>query len=232
MDPLSFTTVVSTLSLTLLPFRCRTAAGRFNPVVGGTSEAACAECKVGQSSARGSASCTVCDVGYYRPQATSAASDCTACGSVKGISCGLDTTTATLNLTRGYWRHSTITVETHYCKSDGSWSPCLGGGNAGHEGDGYCAPGYRGPRCELCDGPAYSRYFDRHVARCEPCGDVVVRGFAAAGLVVGVLAAVGGPAIILQRTPTTFPRKRLVKQLHKLLALWRAARMQSKIKIG
>jgi hypothetical protein len=220
------------LSLISLSPRCHAAAGRFNPVIGGTSDAACAECKVGQSSPRGSASCTICDGGFYRPQATSAASECTACDSVQGISCGLDTTTATLNLTRGYWRHSAATIETHYCKSDGSWSPCLGGGDAGHEGDGYCAPGYRGPRCELCGGPASTQYFDSHVARCKPCGDVVARGFAAAGLVVGVLAAVGGPAIILQRPPTTLSRKRLVKQLHKLRALWRAAGMQCKIKIG
>eukprot|EP00966_Prymnesium_polylepis_P269010 6214559-Prymnesium_polylepis.1 len=57
----------------------------------------------------------------------------------------------------------------HYCKSTGNWTPCQGGIDAGDEGDGYCAEGYRGPRCEICSGPRYTRYFDKLDVRCHEC---------------------------------------------------------------
>jgi hypothetical protein len=65
------------------------------------------------------------------------------------------------------------TTQTYHCKADGDWTPCRGGITAGDEGDGYCKEGYRGPRCELCDGSgsAYSRHFDKLDARCHDCGD-------------------------------------------------------------
>jgi len=101
---------------------------------------------------------------------------------------------ATLNMTARNWRHSTATRDTHLCKTDGSWTPCLGGDDAGFEGDGYCAPGYRGPRCELCDGPAHSRYFDKLDARCHDCGDMGGRAtiLVAVMLLLILIAAIGG----------------------------------------
>jgi hypothetical protein len=109
----------------------------------------------------------VCAEHHYRPYANSTKSECVPCERVAGIVCSANTTVVTFNLTAGYWRHSTATAETQPCKSDGSWTPCKGGANAGADGDGYCAQGYRGPRCELCDGPAYTRYFDKLEARCH-----------------------------------------------------------------
>eukprot|EP00966_Prymnesium_polylepis_P043047 999936-Prymnesium_polylepis.2 len=99
-----------------------------------------------------------CAEQHYRPFENSSASECAACEAVKGAICGTNPTVATLNLTMGYWRHSVATIETHRCKSDGSWSPCSGGGDAGFDGEGYCAKGYRGPRCELCDRPGHAQY--------------------------------------------------------------------------
>eukprot|EP00966_Prymnesium_polylepis_P042859 995896-Prymnesium_polylepis.1 len=129
-----------------------TAEGTYNPTPGGTSEQACLKCEPGQDSVRGSARCTVCAADFYRPTSDSSVDECTKCSAVRGVSCAADTTIETLNLTSGYWRHSSATKQTHLCKSDGSWTPCIGGHAAGAHGDGYCAPGYRGPRCELCAG--------------------------------------------------------------------------------
>eukprot|EP00966_Prymnesium_polylepis_P044096 1022501-Prymnesium_polylepis.1 len=65
-----------------------------------------------------------------------------------------------LTLKVGYWRHSTVTLQTHSCPIAEGWTPCRGGIDAGHEGDGYCAPGHRGLRCEVCDAPTHAKYFD------------------------------------------------------------------------
>jgi hypothetical protein len=124
-------------------------------------------CELGASVPR-----PVCGENQYRPLENSSASECAPCNAIPGIICGANPTIATLNLTAGYLRHSVATTEAYRCKADGSWSPCSGGGDAGDEGDGYCGPGYLGPRCELCDAPADSRYFDKLDVRCHDCGNV------------------------------------------------------------
>jgi hypothetical protein len=151
----------------------------------------CKQCEIGQSSMRGSPNCTICDLGYYRPQQTSSASKCSACDAKK-MRRGFDTTIATLNLTRGYWRHSALTIDMHGCKEDRVWTPCRGGANASSTGEGYCAEGYRGPRCELCAGQTYSKHFDKLSASCKDCGDVTARTtVVASALLVVLLAAFG-----------------------------------------
>eukprot|EP00966_Prymnesium_polylepis_P164591 3805086-Prymnesium_polylepis.1 len=66
-------------------------------------------------------------------------------------------------------------IEVRKCASNGNFTPCVGGADAGVEGVGYCAEGYRGPRCEICSGLGYSRYFDKLEARCHDCGDMTLR---------------------------------------------------------
>ena len=144
----------------------------------------------------------MCEKQHYRPVENSSASECAPCEAVPGAICGTNPTIATLNLTAGYWRHSSATIETHYCRRSGSWTPCRGGANEGEEGDGYCESGYRGPRCELCDGPAYSRYFDKLEARCHDCGDMTARSVAmvCAMLLLVVLSTIcGGESALLAR---------------------------------
>jgi hypothetical protein len=161
-------------------------------------KAECRTCKEAQDSLSGSATCTLCADRYYRPHAHLPAVECVPCSTIRGVACGSNATIHTLNLTQGYWRHSGGTNETHHCKSDGSWTPCFGGADAGADGDGYCAQGYRGPRCELCDGPAYSRYFDKLEARCHDCGNMPARTAVPACvfmLLIALAALAGNPAI-------------------------------------
>ena len=77
----------------------------------------------------------------------------------------------------------------------------LGGGDAGTAGHGYCAEGYRGPRCELCDGLAHSRYFDKLDARCHDCGDMTARSAAVVCVVLllTLLAAMSSSPASLRR---------------------------------
>eukprot|EP00966_Prymnesium_polylepis_P290984 6720081-Prymnesium_polylepis.1 len=71
-----------------------------------------------------------------------------------GVSCRTNATIATLALGKSYWRHSAMSLQIWNCHSDGDWSNCVGGLDSGNDGNGYCAPGHIGPRCELCNDTA------------------------------------------------------------------------------
>ena len=64
-------------------------------------------------------------------------------------------------------------------------TPCLGGGAAGSNGDGFCRPGHVGPRCEACIET--DRWFDPSTERCEQCPGNVPWLVASPLLAVGVL---------------------------------------------
>ena len=178
----------------------------------------------------GFAQCTICAEDYFRPTAHSSAALCSTCDVIPGVNCSTNTTVATLALVAGYWRHSTATTKTHRCKLDGSWSPCRGGAEAGFEGDGYCAADYRGPRCELCDEPGHTRYFDKLDARCHDCGDVTARTAAlSAALLFLLLAyfAANSANYRIKESPTC---NVLLNGLRGATAVWREAGMRFKIK--
>eukprot|EP00966_Prymnesium_polylepis_P116513 2692841-Prymnesium_polylepis.1 len=206
--------------------------GTYNRVLGGETVDACVTCQLGQSSQSGSAQCTLCAKGYFRQHAHLPASECSSCDAIRGVQCDGNATITTFNMTAGYWRHSTATAETHFCKSDGSWSPCQGGADAGAEGNGYCAEGYRGPRCELCDGPAYTRHFDKLKARCRGCGDMTAR--AAPTFVITMLLFLA--AYFGIRTATHYSKgsnacPKLLRAVLGAQAIWRDAGMRYKGKL-
>ena len=100
---------------------------------------------MGQSSARGSAVCTVCAADYYRETAEADAATCRSCDEYSGVTCGWNATVASVALRPGYWRHSALTMEVWRCEH----SLCAGGAHAGMDGDGYCASSdHTGLRCE------------------------------------------------------------------------------------
>mmetsp|Transcript_72238 Transcript_72238/g.217126 ORF Transcript_72238/g.217126 Transcript_72238/m.217126 type:complete len:143 (-) Transcript_72238:622-1050(-) len=108
----------------------------------------CRPCTEGRDSIVGSGVCTICASGYYRTNAGSAQTQCGTCDTMYGVSCLSNSTIETLQLHEGHWRHSARTLDTWACKTRGSWTPWLGGTQAGADGDGYCVPGHWGPRCE------------------------------------------------------------------------------------
>ena len=191
-----------------------TLAGYYQPAEGGTrcdacavgfhqpehGAAVCIECKVGQDASPGSAQCTFCAEKFYRPHADSAAADCSTCSAVDGVSCPSNTLIATFVLDHGRWRHSNSTREIWRCKTSGSWSPCLGGK------DGYCAPGYFGPRCELCTQHHHNdsnRFFDKLDARCIDCPVTAQRVLLLFGILVGSLAIItSAAALVAHLVPT------------------------------
>ena len=204
-------------------------AGEYQPEPGAAS---CIPCKTGQHAVNGSARCTICASDYYRPLSDSSATECTSCDAIPGVRCDSNTTIATLTVASSYWRHSMATIETHLCKSDGGWSPCRGGADAGHEGDGYCAPGYLGPRCELCDGPAYSKFFDKLDARCHGCGDMATRTIIiiCAMLLLILLAMISGSAATIGRLKGVDACSTPPPLVRYTQTIWQDAGMRYKVK--
>lgn len=111
-----------------------------------------------------------------------------------------------------YWRLDAFSRRTYACKgasmssvqADGSlWTtPCVGGVEAGHDGQGYCAEGHWGPLCELCNqtlGNGTRRYFNDELARCTDCPDVGERATLLAVVLFGALLVLGVSAFILYR---------------------------------
>ena len=189
----------------------------------------CVRCRQGRDSESGSATCLLCADDYYRPNPHLPASECTLCSAIHGVSCASNATLNTLNLTVGYWRHSLSTSETHFCKFNGDWTPCLGGIDAADDGDGYCALGYRGPRCELCDSTnEYSHYFDDLDARCHDCGDVAMKVSVIVCVLLGMILAAVAAFVLSECMTRSAARARLKQRVRRARKFWRKAGMRFK----
>jgi hypothetical protein len=204
-------------------------------VRGSATVDACVLCQLGEDSENGSVACRFCAPEYYRPHGDSPASECTRCDVIEGVSCGRDTTIRTLAISTHYWRHSANTTRVYRCKQSGDWTPCVGGVDGGQEGDGYCEPGYHGPRCELCVAPnssEYSRYFFKLDAKCYDCGDVAAQAIAASCLMlVAVLGFVFvGPDMLGKMKTHQRACGKLIKWVRGYQQIWTEAGMQFKVK--
>ena len=134
-----------------------------------------------------------CPEGFYYTERTSHV--CRLCPSLANCSDAPAMTLAELPLARGSWRQTNRTASIFKCSMamDG-YTPCLGGTTAGDLGEGYCAPGYSGPMCEVCE-PTY--YFNRAEAQCRVCPSTG----SALGKLVIVLASIGFSAGTVAWTP-------------------------------
>jgi hypothetical protein len=103
------------------------------------------------------------------------------------------------------------------------------GYEAGEEGDGYCTAGYRGPRCELCNGTA--DYFDKDDARCHSCGDVTAKATAVyCVFLLLFFTAIGSGAAIMWRPSFGSKRIAMLKLIRRFQTLWRRAGLHQKVK--
>ena len=203
-------------------------SGKYQPELGA---AKCISCEAGHNSTSGSAACTMCSRDFFRPDAGSPVTACTSCDEIPSVSCGQNTTTRTLTINHGYWRHSTATLETWRCVISEGWSPCRGGDEAGHSGDGYCAPGYFGPRCELCNSTVQeAEFFDELNARCRSCSELTTTNIITLcflGIVVAVASVVTAAARLDSRSAAPLP---LLRKFRGMRKIWRRAGMQFKVK--
>eukprot|EP00966_Prymnesium_polylepis_P145516 3360809-Prymnesium_polylepis.2 len=115
----------------------------------GVAATSCDLCEPPTSATPGAPSCSICAAFFYMENASRPASvaNCKPCLSGFANGCPVGTSIASISLDAGFWRHSTAAGQVVRCRKSGSWSPCQGGSEAGIDGDGYCAAGFRGPRC-------------------------------------------------------------------------------------
>eukprot|EP00966_Prymnesium_polylepis_P328539 7384345-Prymnesium_polylepis.2 len=194
----------------------------------------------------------MCAKGWYRRHAHDPASKCAACDSLRGVTCGLNITAETMVLLDAYWRHSAAALQIWRCKLKGDWSPCRGGSDADEDGSGYCEAGYRGPRCELCNGSASyysdlrfshtysyfrplddaSQYFNKLDAKCHDCGDLIAYMLAVLFSLLFLMLAHLGCGVTAARFAARKPGrcKVLIKKARSLQRHWLMANMRTKVK--
>ena len=237
-------TVVATCPSYLVPYGggCVCRAGTYLD----ESSNQCLLCDSGTWSTLGSATCDICAERYYLPleyfHEGASSSTCDTCDEEdqpiwamdpeEAINCSAGTTGYSLWVQPVHWRMSNRTRELHRCKSDSTWSPCLGGTASGEFGEGYCHEDHKGPRCEVCVDP--HQYFDESDARCKHCFTDVSPWSIVLVTVLGIaVASTAGIALLLRRkTPPKHKRlKKVVKMARKAVAFWHKAGLRSKLKL-
>ena len=187
----------------------------------------CTPCPYRLSSPPGAATCSVCDARFYllnesaEPRELLEAPDqfCVACP-FRGVTCGWNTTLATLDLDAGFWRLSPRSVTVSDCAAPLAAERCTGGVRAGDDGEGYCGSAYKGPECLLCRGN------NSHVddGRCVPCPDLGERLPITLGLCALVAALCVSFALVLLQPES--PRSRFVRFVRQW-SMWLHARLKA-----
>ena len=111
-----------------------------------TGAAECHNCLTRLSSFSGSATCNICDEGFFRRDALTEATteSCKLCFE-KGARCPTNTTLETVVVLPGFWRLSNRSKQMIKCKGSAAVKRCIGGMDAGFSGEGYCSERYTGP---------------------------------------------------------------------------------------
>lgn len=163
---------------------CRTCANRTYASRHGAVE--CNNCLFRLSSLQGSASCDVCDEGFFRRDAQGAVtpSTCEPCFD-KGAECPWNTTLETIVVLPGFWRLSNRSMEMTKCDGSAVEQRCLGGKDAGVDGEGYCGNLYTSPECQLCR----DKGFYRRRNECVQCPKMGGRLAALTGIAVCMAVA-------------------------------------------
>jgi hypothetical protein len=91
-----------------------------------------------------------------------------------------------MRLNFAVWRFSNDSQVLDQCVEVDGTSPCLGGGQAGVDGAGYCELGHSGFRCEVCPE---GEYFDGSAAQCADCHTATRYSLQYAALLGGPLLA-------------------------------------------
>jgi len=135
--------------------------------------ASCSDCPGNEYSSPGATSCELCLRNFY----FSLENTCVECPD--GTLCLGDggSTQETLALAEGFWRVSPSSIDIQVCPLEGACigTPSENGGTAERAlvesfsaySDGYCAKGYVGPLCAVCDPGGF--YFDPDARACESC---------------------------------------------------------------
>jgi len=143
----------------------------------------CQLCPASTYALTGSSSCPLCRREYYlHPQSR----ECVKCPNEASCPDDGGSTLRTLGLKADYWRISANTTVIHRCPFDQACGGGFGTDEASQhqfnfQSDDYCAQGYTGPLCAVCD----SGYFFIAAERtCKQCGEVDAEARAAVPMVL------------------------------------------------
>ena len=98
------------------------------------------------------------------------------------VACPQNTTLASVGLARNRWRLTSLsrTVSTCIQGATTGKTACVGGGDSGTNGAGYCLANHSGPFCQVCS--VDNKYFNDDEGQCIDCPRIPN--------VVGILAGV------------------------------------------
>jgi hypothetical protein len=164
----------------------------------------CSACLDRTSSESGATDCDEhCAADFYLHDLGTPASreNCEACPAA--AACDWGTTIETLSLSRNHWRLSLRTVDIHSCPESGGVADSACEGSANGTGDGYCAAGYAGPRCEVCLRSA--EYFNDLTHRCEACPSAARLALVFGGGLAGLVALLGAVYGLATAPPRKLP---------------------------
>ena len=158
----------------------------------------CIPCPYPLASGTGSVTCSVCKAKFYLKASVdpddvfkSPTEYCWTCPS--DAVCPVGTTLETLVLPPGHWRASPNSTILYPCRNFGGGDSsgevrCAGGAFAGTIGDGYCAPGFAGPECQLCSA---SNHYLVDGEECKECANRAASAGRLTGIALGIIVACG-----------------------------------------
>ena len=201
----------------------------------------CTACPNLMSSAPGSSSCTWCVEQYYavaKEPAGAAGGDaladdhgieCWACLAPEtAAACPENSTLATVELARGYWRLSPAARELSACVVMGNVTACRGGRDVGDDGAGYCVEGHHGPLCQVCE--AENTFFDEDVGLCADCPELSMT-IGIPIIAASVLALVFAIGALLYRNPPTPLATAMRVEIDRVSSKFRVLQMVPRVKL-
>ena len=200
----------------------------------------CIPCPYPLASGTGSVTCSVCKAKFYLKASVdpddvfkSPTEYCWTCPS--DAVCPVGTTLETLVLPPGHWRASPNSTILYPCRNFGGGDSsgevrCAGGALAGTNGDGYCAPEFTGPECQLCADE------NQYLVNGDNCVDCPARGRKFLGpllLWLGFCVAVGVAAYLYKKQ--SWRERRYIgpplRLTDRMVALHSLLGMQAKLKL-
>ena len=144
-------------------------------------QAECRRCPHPLFSDPGSVFCSMCMEGYYLSNFSADPYDmiefCHPCPGDANCS-SPSATLETLPLKAGFWRASKSSDVLYECRrfggdGDAGEKRCAGGSEFGIDGSGYCAPGFKGPECQLCEEEDHYLTNGNTCSQCAAVGELV-----------------------------------------------------------
>lgn len=187
----------------------------------------CQKCSFPRTSQGGRASCSQCLLGYFMNDGA-----CQICPD--GATCDGLSNVRNLLVDSGHWRIDDQSDVLYECPLTGA---CVGGTNVNTSESGYCAKGYLGPLCAVCDENGY--FFDTGSKTCSACEESTSLGktlkatsvtvkFIAALFALVTLAYLGGLVWNRRSSGSELEKKKRAKEMERFNKIMKVIQVKVK----